>query len=121
MPKNETQFSDWEIWNGKGEPPTDLVQVHFDGETRKSSEENVAEDAEMFDWDFIIAFRRVIEPVRGEVVLTGYHKTVGCVFSSQNYDGLDTHRLTLPTIDGKLTSGKYTGPDGAVVTVEVTG
>jgi hypothetical protein len=40
------------------------------------------------------------------------------LFAVGGFYGVDTHRLTLPTIDGKLTPGKYTGPDGAVVTVE---
>ena len=120
-PKVDTQFGDWEIWNGKGDLPTGLVQAHWQHQDRKEAERNAPNYAGIHSWGYIIAFRRVIEPVRGEVVLTGNQGRIGWIFSSQDYDGLNTHSVTLPTIEGKLILGKYTGPDGAVVTVEVSG
>jgi hypothetical protein len=121
MAQNETQFSDWEIWNSKGEKPKGLVQVQFTFDTRDSAEVSLIRSSSNWAWKNIIAFRRVIEPVRGEVVLTGNQGRIGWIFSSQDYDEFYTHSVTLPTIEGKLIPGKYTGPDGAVLTVEVTG
>jgi hypothetical protein len=126
MMQNETQFGDWEWF--KGNVPSGLVQPWYRDKNQAQAEMAKTYDTSMLDWDFhktsvarIIAFRRVIEPVRGEVVLTGNQGRIGWIFSSQDYDGLDTHGITFPTIDGKLIPGKYTGPDGAVVTVEVLG
>jgi hypothetical protein len=124
-PKDETQFGDWEIWNGNGKPPTGLVQVQRANQTRLDSEAGIKPiPANSFIWfgawptATIIAFRRVIEPVRGEVMLyVGDGTGFGLVFGSTKASG-DTLRLALPTINGKLVTGKYTGPDGAVVTVE---
>jgi|GEM_PF-6890361 len=100
-PKNETQFGDWEIWNGKGEPPTGLVQVHCRNETREVAEACDPMSSDIFIWEKIIAFRRVIEPVRGEVVMTGHLKH----FNAGGQMSNDTHSVTLPTIDGKLVTG----------------
>jgi hypothetical protein len=122
MMQNDTQFSNWEISNGQPVPTDGRLALWFVGMTRQEANEIAPWDARSIKWnDGIIAFRRVIEPVRGEVVLTGNQGRIGWTFSSQDYNELDTHRLTLPTINGKLTPGKYTGPDGAVVTVEVLG
>ena len=120
-PKDDMQFGDWEIWSGKGEPPTGMVQVQTKYDTWFVAEKSHPKDSSLLSWNLIIAFRRVIEPVRGDVVLTGNQGRIGWIFSSQDYDGLDTHGITFPTIDGKLIPGKYTGPDGAVIIVEVLG
>jgi len=114
----ETQFGDWKIWNGKGELPTGLVQIHRAECNRFQAEESAIGD--YWEWGedaggTIIAFRCVIEPVRGEVVW--YHGRYNAPADIE-WDG-DTHRITLPTTYGNLIPGKYTGPDGAVVTVEV--
>jgi hypothetical protein len=126
MMQNETQFGDWEWF--KGNVPSGLVQPWYRDKNQAQAEMAETYDTSMLDWHFhktsgahIIAFRRVIEPVRGDVVLTGADFGDGFLFAVGGRYGVDTHRLTLPTIDGKLTPGKYTGPDGAVVTVEVLG
>jgi len=121
MPQNDTQFGDWKIWNGKGDLPTGLVQAHWQHQDRKEAERNAPNYAGIHSWGYIIAFRRVIESVQGELVLVGYQERSSWFFASEDRSVIDSHRITLPTIDGKLTPGKYTGPDGAVVTVEVLG
>ena len=122
MPQNETQFGDWEWF--KGNVPSGLVQPWYRDKNQAQAEMAETYDTSMLDWNFhktsvahIIAFRRVIEPVRGEVVMTGHLKH----FNAGGQMSNDTHRVAFPTIDGKLILGKYTGPDGAVVTVEVSG
>jgi len=122
-PKTKHQFGEWEIWNGNGEPPTGLVQIHCGDQTRTDALDNDVRD----DWNWckgpsgpdIIAFRRVIEPVRGKVVLNGMSRGLGLeFFRSESILNAVNHRLTLPTIDGKLVTGKYTGPDGSVIKIE---
>jgi hypothetical protein len=126
MMQNENQFGDWEWF--KGNVPSGLVQPWYRDKNQAQAEMAETYDTSMLDWNFhktsgarIIAFRRVIEPVRGEVVLTGNQGRIGWIFSSQDCDEFVTHRLTLPTINGNLPPGKYTGPDGAVIIVEVLG
>jgi hypothetical protein len=120
-PKDDTQFGDWEIWNGQPVPTDRKLALWFVGMTRQEANEIAPWDARSIQWhDGIIAFRRVIEPVRGEVVMTGYSNGIQYWFSSDG--GINNaHRLTLPTTNGELTPGKYTGPDGAVIIVEVLG
>ena len=108
-----TQFYDWEWFTG--EVPTGRVQIWVDGETRESAEEGYAALDGNFIWNKrIIAFRRVKEPVRGEVVL-GWDGLTAC----KGVHKRDTHRLTLPTDDGALICGEYVGPGGAVVKIEM--
>jgi len=125
--QNETQFGEWEIWNGKGEPPTGLVQVQTKYNTWFVAEKSHPKDSSLLSWNLIIAFRRVIKPVLGELVLEG---SLRCIFGDQyawcfsdknGSTATYTHRLIIPTINGKLTPSKYTGLDGAVIIVEVSG
>ena len=107
-----TQFHDWEFFTG--EAPTGKVQIWLDGWTREKAEDGDFSLANVFIWDAtIIAYRRVKEPVRGEVSVT-------CDINSLTHSGVvvaNTHRLTLPTEDGALICGEYVGPGGAVVKV----
>ena len=68
------------------------------------------------EWQPDWVYRAAPQPVRGEVVryLDEYCEVISC---KQNED--DTHRFTLPTLDGKLIPGTYTGPDGATIVVAV--
>ena len=111
-----TQFHDWEWFTG--EVPTGRVQTWVDGDTRERAESSHVWRGTSFDWANKIAFRRVKEPVRGEVVLTGwcYDNGDGVVFGRGVKSNI-THRLTLPTEDGALICGEYVGPGGAVVKV----
>ena len=113
-----TQFHDWEWFTG--EVPTGRVQIQCAVQSRIDADSQEAESAGFCDWSIdgvggdIIAFRRVKEPVRGDVVMTGC-KAIYTDMPSK----YDTHRLTLPTEDGALIAGEYIGPGGAVVKVEV--
>ena len=110
-----TQFHDWEWFTG--EVPTGRVQVWPDGRTKHQAENLSVQPARDYRWgEYIIAFRRVKEPVRGEVVLIGLPSISWC-FNTCG-DGSDTHQLTLPTDDGALICGEYVGPGGAVVKVD---
>jgi len=120
-PEAETQFSDWEIWNGNGEPPTGLVQIHRANQSRLEAQTNYTCTSKSFTWvnaispgAKIIAFRRVIEPVREEIVMTGHLKHFNAGGQMLN----DIHRITFPTIDGKIATGEYTGPGGSVIKIE---
>ena len=110
-----TQFHDWEWFTG--EVPTGRVQTWVDGDTRERAESSHVWRGTSFDWANKIAFRRVKEPVRGEVVLIGLPSISWC-FNTCG-DGSDTHRLTLPTDDGALICGEYVEPGGATIKVEL--
>jgi len=62
------------------------------------------------------AYRVRPEPKRETVVLTGSAQA-DWVFSA-NTVHFDTHRLTLPLLDGDLAPGKYTSPEGHNIEVE---
>ena len=116
-----TQFHDWEWFTGK--VPKGRVQV----QTREMSREDAERGNFWGYWcwthhdcdpQYIIAYRRIKDPVRGDVVLSGWcndgHRGV---FFGNGPNPHDTHRLTLPTEDGALICGEYVGPGGAVVKV----
>ena len=115
-----TQFHEWEWFTGN--QPNGRVQVWCDGETREKAEKGNGAMARAFIWNrSIIAFRRVKEPVRGEMVLYARDYGIGSYGASTSHEPRDTHRLTLPTDDGALICGEYVGPGGAVVKVEMLG
>ena len=68
------------------------------------------------DW----VYRAAPQPVRGEVV---YHGSLNPIYSwhpGTDYSNTnEPARVTLPTLDGKLIPGTYTGPDGATIKIEV--
>ena len=111
-----TQFHDWEWFTG--DVPDGMVQTQSQYQTRYEVEKLPAHISDNGSWSNIIAFRRVKEPFRGEMVLTGYQERIGWFFASQDRSGIDTHRLTLPTNDGALIAGEYIGLGGDVVKVE---
>ena len=118
-PGAEPQFGEWEIWNNDRDLPSGRVQVQGKLQTREDAENSSHGEAINFVWSIIIAFRRVIELVRGEMVLCGMSRGLGLeFFRSESLLNAATHRITLPTIDGKLATGEYTGPDGSVIKIE---
>ena len=66
----------------------------------------------------VLTVRAKPQPVRGEVVVTGWVDETGSIFSDLAM-GKDTHRLTLPTIDGALIAGEYRDDAGNVIKLEV--
>ena len=62
-----------------------------------------------------LTYRAKPPPVRGEVVRYG---GVDLVWT-KNASNIDTHRLTLPTIDGALIAGEYRDDAGNVIKLEV--
>ena len=117
-----TQFHEWEWFTG--EVPAGRVQVQTREMSRACAE--ITQPSKFWEWEKlpddprrIIAFRRVKDPVRGEVVITGVHEKLATVFG--RFDHGDTHQLTLPTDDGALICGEYVGPGGAVVKVDRRG
>ena len=56
---------------------------------------------------FVVTSRAAAQPVMGDQVFT------------LSMDGSDHRRLTLPTADGDLIPGTYTGPGGAQIKIEV--
>lgn len=120
-PKPAHKFGEWE-WT-KGNAPSGLVQPWYRDKTQSQAEAAEIYDTSMLDWGFheksvarIIAFRRVIGPVRGYVSFT-------TDINSLTHTGAvcdPTHRLTLPTEDGALIADEYIGKrSGAVVRVEI--
>lgn len=63
--------------------------------------------------DPAIVYRAKTQPVRGEVVLLGNENCFDLIECP-----LNTHSLTLPTIDGKLITGEYRNNAGDVIKVE---
>ena len=114
-----TQFYDWEWFTG--EVPTGRVQVQTRSTTRILAEKWAV--GAFWNWEiaphdpeYIIAYRRVKEPVRGEVVL-GWDGLTAC----KGVHKRDTHRLTLTTDDGALICGEYVEPGGAILKIETLG
>lgn len=81
--------------------------------------------ANSWDWadtgvqDPIIAYRILIEPVLGEIVLTGYMARAGRLIIEEANAGWHTLTITMPTINNALIPGEYIGPDGATIVVGV--
>lgn len=115
----EYQFGPWLAWNAtdKSTCPADAMgkRVEFDWLSSSGYRRDV-NDANRIDWTNInlLRYRVMIEPERGEVVK---YVDDQLLFYFQP-DEASTHRLTLPTLDGALIPGTYTGPDGAVIKVE---
>jgi len=106
-------YGPWIAVNPGDAVPDGRGQVQMNDENRDSAELSQPRNLALTTWRGITAYRRLIEPVRGEVVKywDGSH------LSRDQCDG-DTHRLILPTRDGELIPGEYPGPDG-VIRVEV--
>ena len=115
----EHQFGPWIAWNAtRGSTcPPDAVgkRVEFDWLSSSGYRRDV-NDANRIDWTNInlLRYRVLIEPVRGEIVLRS---------NNGDWWGIGAEAaaftLTLPTDDGAPIPGTYTGPDGAVIKVEV--
>ena len=63
--------------------------------------------------DMGLTFRAKPQPVRGEVVMFG--RDCGDFGTRMQ---IDTHRLTIPTIDGALIAGEYRDDAGNVIKLE---
>lgn len=89
-------------WQGEDERRCDMIDMlprSFD---------------ELWHWNYVIAYRVLIEPVRG--VETLWREDDG--WADCDY-GKSTHTLRLPTLDGALIPGEYTGPGGVITVTEV--
>ena len=110
-----TQFHEWEMCNGQVAPTEGRIALWCEGMTRAQAKKTEAMPAQSIIWsDAVIAFRRVKEPVRGEVVL-GWDGLIAC----KDVHKRDTHRLTLTTDDDALICGEYVEPGGATIKVEL--
>ena len=68
----------------------------------------------------VVAYRIRIEPVRDTVTLTGAYLNATWSFSPREIRQ-DTHRLTLPALDGQPISGTYTNDNGDKIVMEAIG
>lgn len=116
----EPKYGPWIAWNATPDStcPPDAVgkagEVDCLGSIGTYSRVKVKDLASVF-WtsENVLRYRVMIEPVRGEVVFHGLiHGWTVAMLEA------DTHTLRLPTVDGALIPGTYTGPDGAVIKVE---
>lgn len=75
-----------------------------------------------FDWIPEHAYRIKTEPVAGEVVLGGWmNSETDCYFDCEDSNlGIKHLLITLPTLDGQLITGEFTGPDGHLIKMEKT-
>ena len=70
---------------------------------------------------FTVISRAKPELARGEMIMAGWFFRGLMSLDQRDVADDDTHRLTIPTIGGNLIPGKYTGPDGAVITIAMSG
>jgi len=111
-------YHDWEWFTGDN-IPTGQVQIWIDGLPRGVAETSLYDEANEIFWDSsIVAFRRVKVVVRGEVVM--YGRILHHGWNYNTYEELiDTHRITLPTIDGEILCGETVWYNGTTLKVEV--
>lgn len=96
------KYGEWTFWAGEGEPPTGTIQAWFYNDTMKDAKRNTPTQAEMYNWSIrspvpracdIIAYRKVIEPVR-EVV----REVVNCDVIYRNLSVWKCHPETTPSM-----------------------
>ncbi len=115
----EPKYEKWIAFNPGDAVPEGMVQLHLLCQTRGQADDRPPIDASRAEWDHhdrsssIIAYRRLIEPVRAELVL---HWNKDGSASPKEYP-FDTHSLTLTMLDGELPRETYTAPSGTTIVV----
>ena len=104
----EYRKGDWIAWNGHGDVPSGKVRIQMREQSRDQAMKDFALSASSFSWGHdgsgadIIAYRPADEPVRGEFVLYG---SASEKWKHHVMWGVDTHSITIPTLDGELIEG----------------